>query len=941
MIVSVYPDGGCRFYRAIMSRLLLCFILLIPALSSAEQEKLRQLLILNSYHSSMDWVVDIERGVRDVLRGKNGDIEIFSEFMDTKRIPFTPQYELQVRDFLRAKYSGYQFAGVLVTDNNAFDFMRHHGETLFPGVPVVFCGVNFFKDELLEDYPNYTGVTETYDAKGTLSLALALHPNTRQVLVINDHLPTGLATEADIRRQLNDMDITLPIRYVNKTPIAELERQLSELPADSIVLLGSYYRDSQDLFIPAKESSRSFSLTSKAPVYSMQEFRIGQGVVGGYVVSGYRQGRAAGSLMAEILDGKPVSEMPVVKTGMNHLLFDSIQLGRFGVDPANLPVGSTRVNLDRALLTQRERMWLERHPVVRIAPDPDFPPIEYFDESGAYHGLAADYVRKLEEKIGFRFDIVRLKNWDQAVARAQDRKVDMWAAASPTEQRLEYMSFTQPMIDVPAVIMTRRDEEGVLGMQDLTGRRVTVVSGYAAHDFLLKNYPEIELDVASDIRSALRKVSFGEVDAMVGNMVTSTYFMEQEGISNLKVIGDSGYRYRLSLAVRNDWPMLRNILDKGLRLITEEERRTIMDRWVRFDVAGRPWWQLSREQWIVLLGVIALFTVGVILAWNMNLRHRVRERTIDLARINEQLNETNRQLGESEEKYRLIFETSEDPMWLIEDNRFIMTNEAASRLLGYAGPQQLVNTPPWELSPEFQPDGMSSDEKAKAMLEQAMKYGYNRFEWEHMKRDGTTFPVEVSLTRIPYLGHSAIFCMWNDITERKAAELEVQRLATHDALTGLASLRLAEDRIEMAIAKARRDNCKMAILFIDLDGFKMINDEYGHDAGDALLKEVATRLKTNVRGVDTVARMGGDEFLIILNSIKTLSDIKRVSEQIIQSVGRPFFYETHALKISISVGVALYPDHGDTRKILVRNADRAMYEVKRSSKNNYRVAQSV
>ncbi|MCG7942008.1 MAG: diguanylate cyclase [Candidatus Thiodiazotropha taylori] len=888
----------------------------------------------------MDWVVDIERGVRDALRGKVGELEVFSEYMDTKRIPFSDQYERQLLDFLIHKYSDSQIASVLVSDNNAFDFVRRHGEVLFPGVPVVFCGINFFKDEQLEGYPNFTGVTETYDAKGTLSLALALHPKTEQVLVINDHLPTGLATQADIRQQLQAMDLRIPVRYAEKMPLAELQRQLEGLPADSIVLLGNYYRDGSDRFIPPKESSRLISVRSKAPVYSMLEFRIGQGVVGGYAVSGYRQGLAAGGLMAQILNGVPVSKLPVLKNGVNRLMFDSIQLDRFAIDPANLPVGATQVNVDRALFTQQERTWLEQHPVIRIAPDPDFPPIEYFDESGAYHGLAADYVRKLEEKIGFRFDIVRLENWDHAVAQAKNREVDMWAAASPTEQRQEYMLFTQPMIDVPAVIMTRRDEQGILAMGDLIGKRVTVVSGYAAHDFVLRNYPEIELDVATDIRAALRKVSFGEVDAMIGNMATSTYFMEQDGISNLKVAGESGYHYRWSLAVRSDWPMLRHILDKGLRLITEEERRAIVDRWVRFDVVDRAWWQLSREQWIVLLTVLGLLTVGIVLAWNLILRHRVRERTVDLARINQRLNEINSLLVESEEKYRLIFETSEDPMWLIEDNRFVMTNQAASRLLGYASPEQLVDTPPWELSPEFQPDGMSSDEKAKAMMGQAMKYGYNRFEWEHIKRDGTTFPVEVSLTRIPYRGHSAIFCMWNDITERKAAAMEIQRLATHDALTGLAGLRLAEDRIEMAIAEARREKCKMAVLFIDLDGFKTINDQYGHDAGDALLKEVAARLNSNVREVDTVARMGGDEFLIVLTSIRTLSDIKRVSEQVVLSVRRPYPYEGQMLEVSISVGVALYPDHGETRETLVRVADRAMYDVKRESKNNYRVAQT-
>ncbi|MES9888131.1 MAG: diguanylate cyclase, partial [Candidatus Sedimenticola sp. 6PFRAG1] len=422
---------------------------------------------------------------------------------------------------------------------------------------------------------------------------------------------------------------------------------------------------------------------------------------------------------------------------------------------------------------------------------------------------------------------------------------------------------------------------------------VTVVSGYAAHDYILNSYPDIQLEVAPDIRSALRKVSFGEVDAMVGNLATSTHYMEQEGISNLKVSGESGYFYRLSLAIRKDWPELHRILDKGLTMISDAERQVILDKWVRFEIAKRAWWQLSREQLMILLGMLVVLATASILAWNLILRKRVKERTSDLARINEQLNETNCQLSESEEKYRLIFESSEEPMWVIEGNHFTMTNEAAARLLGYHVPEELVDVPPWKLSPETQPDGKSSQEKAKLMIGRAMEFGYHRFEWSHQKRDGTVFPVEVSLTRIPYKGQVAIFCVWNDITERKEAERAIQRLATHDALTGLASLRLAKDRINTAIAMARRNDERMAVLFIDLDGFKTVNDTHGHEAGDLVLKEVAARLKTIMREVDTVARIGGDEFLITLNRIEHAIDTERVSRKVIDSLRQPYRFREH------------------------------------------------
>jgi len=136
-------------------------------------------------------------------------------------------------------------------------------------------------------------------------------------------------------------------------------------------------------------------------------------------------------------------------------------------------------------------------------------------------------------------------------------------------------------------------------------------------------------------------------------------------------------------------------------------------------------------------------------------------------------------LQESEEKYRRLFDLSEDPMWIILDSRFVMANPAAAHLLGYEPHEPLTGLHPSELSPEFQPDGIASDKKANALMADALREGYCRFEWIHKKKNGENFPVDVSLTRIPYQGHTALFCIWRDITERKINERQLHDLTAH------------------------------------------------------------------------------------------------------------------------------------------------------------------
>ncbi len=166
----------------------------------------------------------------------------------------------------------------------------------------------------------------------------------------------------------------------------------------------------------------------------------------------------------------------------------------------------------------------------------------------------------------------------------------------------------------------------------------------------------------------------------------------------------------------------------------------------------------------------------------------------------------------------------------------------------------------------------------------------------------------------------------------------LESMALHDPLTGLPNRRLLMDRLSLAIAHARRSQCTMAVMYLDLDGFKQINDTLGHDAGDELLCLVAARLVSTVRQVDTVARLGGDEFMIALPELSHVDDAAELGSKVIQAVSQPYHIQGHDVRLTTSVGVSIYPTHGEDVETLMKSADLALYEAKHSGKNDYRIS---
>jgi diguanylate cyclase (GGDEF)-like protein/PAS domain S-box-containing protein len=203
------------------------------------------------------------------------------------------------------------------------------------------------------------------------------------------------------------------------------------------------------------------------------------------------------------------------------------------------------------------------------------------------------------------------------------------------------------------------------------------------------------------------------------------------------------------------------------------------------------------------------------------------------------------------------------------------------------------------------------------------------------RKDNTKVTVEINTAVISVDGTKVVLGMVHDITERKEAEKKIRKMAYHDALTGLPNRVLFVDRLKLAMAHAQRHKQKLAVMLLDLDHFKDINDTHGHDVGDQLLRAVGNRLTELLRSSDTVSRMGGDEFFLLFPELTSAKDATTIARKIMETFREPFALDGYKLSITTSIGIALYPDDGEQVDILLINADIAMYHAKQKDRNNY------
>ncbi len=339
--------------------LLLVLFAADPLAAQAQEQPLRHVLFLNSYQQSMSWSQNILQAVYDELNPDQNNIVLHTFNMDTKLV-FNQQYIEQLAAFLEVKFTGFDFDLIMASDNNAFDFLKNYRDRLFPEVPVVFCSVNNLDIEEVETLDGFTGVEEIFDAPATLELALKNHPDTKEVLIINDFLTSGRAVDAEIREQLRPYEPRLTLRSAENLSVEELNAQIRSLGPGTIVLIGAYYtdRDRQHVIGYQRMGPRLFA-GATVPVYTLWSFHVHEGVIGGKVASGYQQGKEMARQAKQILQGTDANQLPIITSGTTAYIFNYPELVKHSIRIADLPEGSQIINQPVSVYrTYKVEIWI-------------------------------------------------------------------------------------------------------------------------------------------------------------------------------------------------------------------------------------------------------------------------------------------------------------------------------------------------------------------------------------------------------------------------------------------------------------------------------------------------------------------------------------------------------------------------------------------------------
>lgn len=464
-------------------------------------------------------------------------------------------------------------------------------------------------------------------------------------------------------------------------------------------------------------------------------------------------------------------------------------------------------------LTEEEIAWLKNYDgKISIGYTTDYAPVEFL-ESGKYTGISADFFDLLEKKLGTEIEMVEFDSWSELMKSAMAKEITGITAATKTEDRSEYLNFTVPYIINPNVIITRKNFSEELSFDKLSNMslKVLVIEDYSIIEYLYENYPQLDYETVANTEIGIRRVSLGEADALIVELMSAASSIQQDGISNLIVNTETPYDSSLSIATRSDWPMLNSIFNKGLAQISQREKREIFSKYTPLEQRG-----LLNQKWFgpavgIVLAILS-FTIGIVVLWNRTLKRVVASKTEELRAQNQKLSQIQQQL-------------------------------------------------------------------------------------EH------------------------------EIEVRKASEAFIKYKSFHDELTGVYNRTFYNEEVKLL---EKDETIPLSIIIADLNGLKITNDTFGHLEGDKLIFEVAQILKNSVRNNDIVARIGGDEFAILLPYSK-----KEIAERICETIKSACAgADRLPVKLSVALGCATRETLGQSIDSIFQQAEDLMYKNKAREKGN-------
>ncbi|WP_201297036.1 MULTISPECIES: EAL domain-containing protein [Halomonadaceae] len=569
---------------------------------------------------------------------------------------------------------------------------------------------------------------------------------------------------------------------------------------------------------------------------------------------------------------------------------------------------------DGILLTEEERRYLDENQPIVFVSQTRYPPFEFIDANHERRGIMVELAQWVATEAGFHAlftDAV----FQQAQNMVLSGEAHVLTSFFYSEVRDQAFDFTQATFEVPAAIFVAAERPDIALVADLEGKRIATQRGDYAKEYLAGLGLEFDLIVTDDFADAALAVIEGSADAMVGDEQIVLYYLYSSGLHELmKRVGEPLYVGLNAMAVAEGNALLQSILSKGI----EHARRSgtldrLHEKWVGAHLPGVGFaW---RDYWSYAAGLLAL--LGLVVAWNVRLRQVVRRKTAEI------------ELAAS------VFRHAREGIIITDAQGDILeVNDAFVRITGYDREEAIGK------NPRFLQSGRQNDTFYQNLWHELLEKGAWEGELWNRRKNGEVYPELLTISKVcNKQGRVSHFVsVFSDISRQKEYEQQLQNMAFYDGLTGLPNRILLADRLRQAMLAARRKECRVSLAYIDLDGFKEINDRYGHEMGDRVLVTVAERLTSALREADTVARLGGDEFLIVLPEQYDVTSVSDLIARLLQRIAEPIDMDGTHLHVSGSIGVVHFtPDDEIEPEQLIRQADQAMYQAKQAGKNRFYV----
>jgi len=561
----------------------------------------------------------------------------------------------------------------------------------------------------------------------------------------------------------------------------------------------------------------------------------------------------------------------------------------------------------------------QRPASITVTLDDNYPPYIFRDASGKLEGILKDSWELWSRKTGIQVQL-DAKDWAQALAQMAAGQADVIDTIFFTEARSHLYDFSRPYATIEVPIYFDKNISGLSDANSLRGFTVGVKEGDACIDWL-KEHGISSFRRFQSYETLVNAAGVKDIRVFCIDAPPANYYLYKLGLESEFRFTAPLYTGEFHWAVRKGHNALSQVVADGFARISDAERKEISDRWMGHALENGRFAKYTG--YALLLGVGITFSLALL---NWSLRRRVAARTAELTTTLSKLNQSKKHFEALVSTTPVgVFETDATGACVYVNNRWL-------EISGISRDEALGSGWVKALHPDFR-------ERIFAQWVAAVQKA-QPLQWEMCLRhpDGkdTWVLAQASPVRSEHGELTGYIGSITDISEMKAVESRIAFLAHHDPLTELPNRVLARDRAEVAMAFAERSGHRVALLFLDLDHFKTVNDSLGHTTGDALLRAVSARLRSCVRDTDTISRQGGDEFLIVLPEVSDADAITAAASKVLGCMSGPFAIEGQELGASVSAGVAVYPDDGTDFDTLLKKADTAMYHAKEAGRNTYR-----